>query len=223
MDKLEAVFFDLDGTLINTLGDISNSYNKALEKFGLEPHSESDYKKFLGNGSYVLCQRLCGEQHKDKAEELNSIAMKIYRDNSTEFSYPYEGIEDAVEVLASRGVYCCLLSNKPDEITQVIMDDFFPKDRFALVSGLKDGKKAKPDVDYLLEMCKELDVDPKNCIFLGDSQVDIHTARNANMKAVVCNWGFRDRSELEEEKPDLIIEDTADIASLPEIFINLER
>lgn len=223
MDKLEAVFFDLDGTLINTLGDISNSYNKALEHFGIEIHTESDYRSFVGNGSYVLCQRLCGEKHRDKVDLVNSIAQKIYKENPTEFSYPYEGIEDAVEVLESRGVKCCLLSNKPDAITQKIIDDFFPKERFELVSGLIEGKKAKPDEEYLLEMCKAIDVDPRNCIYLGDSEVDIQTARNANMKSVACSWGFRDLSVLEEADPDLIIEDTADIASLPEIFVKLDR
>lgn len=222
MDKLEAVFFDLDGTLINTLADISKSYNLALTKMNLPTYTESDYKRFVGNGSYVLCQRLCGVDNENKVEELDATAKQIYKDNPSELSKPYDGIEDAIEVLESRGIACCVLSNKPDDIVQQIVDDFFPKGRFKLISGLKDGKKAKPDVEYLLEMCKQLDVDHRNCIYIGDSSVDVATARNADMKSVACSWGFREREELEAAEPDLIIDDVADIASLPEIFINLE-
>lgn len=220
MKKLEAVFFDLDGTLLDTLGDISKSYNLALEQLGLKTYDKADYRNFVGNGSYVLCQRLCGEKNSDKVEILNEIAQKIYKDNPADVSRVYDGIDLATKVLVDSGIKVCVLSNKPDAITQKIIKHYFPDGRFALVSGLKEGNVAKPDPEHLLNMCKKINVDAQNCIYVGDSDVDVDTARNAGMMSVACSWGFKDRCVLESKHPDVILDNTQDIARLLDIFEN---
>lgn len=221
MDKLQAVFFDLDGTLVNTLSDIANAYNYALAQVGLPARTESDYKQFIGNGSKVLCERLCGE-HTDKVDEVNAIAVARYLEYCTEISDAYTGVQDAIEVLHSRGIKIAVLSNKPDALTKEIIGTYFYKSMFAHIRGLKDGEEPKPDTTVLLSMCEDMEVDPRECIFLGDSETDVHTAKNCNMKSVAVDWGYRSVAQLEEAGADIILEDTADIASLPEIFENIE-
>lgn len=222
MDKLQAVFFDLDGTLVNTIGDIASAYNYALEQVGLPLRTEDEYKRFAGNGSRVLCQRAVGEEHVSLADEVDSIAVRRYQEDCTGLSHTYEGIQDAIEVLHSRGIKLAVLSNKPDPLTQEIIKTFFPESMFELVRGLSEGDKAKPDATLLLQMCERMDAEPRECIFVGDSEVDVETARNANMKSVAVDWGFRSVEKLEEAGADIILEDTADIASLPEIFDNID-
>lgn len=222
MDKLQAVFFDLDGTLVNTLGDIASAYNYALEQVGLPIRTEDEYKGFVGNGSKVLSERIVGSNHLYLAEEVNKIAVRKYQEDCTGFSDSYAGIQDAIEVLHSRGIKLAVLSNKPDALTQEIVKTFFSQSMFELIRGLTDGEHAKPNPEQLLKMCKQMDVDPRDCIFVGDSSVDVETAKNANMISVAVDWGFRSVAELEEAGADVILEDTADIASLPEIFDNID-
>lgn len=220
MDKLEAVFFDLDGTLINTIGDIAYSYNKGLESMGLRQFSEQEYKQIVGRGSLNLCQNLTNHDE-NLAQDLHKIGVNFYMDSYNKNSYPYVGLDDAIEVLKTRGIKLAVLSNKPNELTKKIIYSYFPKNTFEMVYGLRDGFKPKPDADFLLEMCRELDVDPKNCIFVGDSEIDMQTAHNANMLAAGVLWGFRPE-EITEDSCDVIIEEPADLASLPEIFNNYE-
>ncbi len=222
MDKLQAVFFDLDGTLVNTIGDIASAYNYALEQVGLPLRTEDEYKLFVGNGSRVLSERIVGEAHQYLAGEVNNIAVAKYKEDCTGFSNTYDGIQDAIEVLHSRGIKLAVLSNKPDALTQEIIKTFFSKSMFQLIRGLSDGDAAKPDPSILLQMCEQMDVEPKESIFVGDSSVDVETAKNASMKSVAVDWGFRSVEELEAAGADIILEDTADIASLPEIFDNID-
>lgn len=221
MRKLEAVFFDLDGTLVNTITDLANAYNNALEKFGLPKRNEAEYKYFVGDGSLNCTIR--ASNNSELAPQINSAALEYYGEHLVDYSEPYTGVYDALEVLVNRGIKMAVLSNKPDFATKKIINTGFPKDTFAIVQGKEEDMKLKPDPKHLLSMCEEMDVDPKNCVFVGDTNVDMQTASNANMVAVGVEWGFRTIEELEENGADVILEEPAEISSLPEIFETIDN
>ncbi|NMD38905.1 MAG: HAD family hydrolase [Christensenellaceae bacterium] len=220
MRKLEAVFFDLDGTLVNTITDLANAYNYALEKLSLPKQNEADYKYFVGDGSLNCAIR--ASNNSELAHEVHRIALEYYDEHLIDYSEPYTGVYDAIEVLLNRGIKMAVLSNKPDFATKKIINTLFPKGTFVLVQGKEDTMKLKPNPSHLLSMCEEMDVDPRNCVFVGDTNVDMKTANNANMIAVGVEWGFRTIEELEQHGADVILEEPAEISSLPEIFETLD-
>lgn len=197
----KCVIFDLDGTLVNSLYDLGDSVNKALKKHGLPVHPYDAYKYFVGNGRAKLIERAMGESAKDK--ELLSKVTKDYDDDylvhCLDKTAPYNGVADMLKSLQQNGVKINVLSNKPDEFVKNMLDTLFSDIKFDIAWGKKAQYPTKPDPSSVLAILDELSVDKGDCLYVGDSNVDVITARNAGLDFCGVLWGFRTQEELENE------------------------
>jgi len=191
---VRAGIFDLDGTLIDSIGDIGGAMNAALAAHGLPVHPIAAYNRFVGDGVQKLVERALGGR-----DELADAVLAEYRREYAErllaTTVPYPGVLDAVDALAERGIALAVLSNKPQPATQRIVAALFPG-RFRVVYGERAGVPRKPDPTAALEIATALGVAPAETAFVGDTAVDMRTAVAAGMHAVGVLWGFRGRDEI---------------------------
>ena len=194
---ISTLIFDLDGTLLNTLEDIAISANKVLQTHGWKEHDVDAYKQFVGNGLYVLMQRIVPPETSDK-EILKGVETfnAIYEHGWNLRTEPYPYIIEMLKLFKSRGMRMAILSNKPDSFTQKCVSHYFSTIGFDFITGKKDMRPAKPDPTVTLEILETLAVAPEQALFVGDSSVDIQTGLNAGMNTVGVEWGFRTREEL---------------------------
>jgi phosphoglycolate phosphatase len=197
--KLKAVLFDLDGTLLDTLDDIADAVNQVLADRGLPTHKREAYRWFIGDGSRVLITRaLPADRRSDEDIDNGLAAFKdCYGRNWHQATRPYEGITRLVDMLRAAGTPMAVVSNKPHAFTETCCRHFFPELPFDFVIGQQDGRPVKPDPYQALQAATHLRMPPSDCLFLGDSGVDMETARQAGMFPVAALWGFRRRDELE--------------------------
>jgi len=204
----EAVLFDLDGTLLDTLGDIAGSANRALAACGLPTHPVDAYRLMVGEGVRKLIERSLPADRRD--EPTMAAVMEAYRQdysrNWAVTTRPYAGIADMLDALASRGLKLAVLSNKPDEFTRLCVAQLLPQWRFDMVLGASARYPHKPDPAAAIAIAQQLNIAPARFVYLGDSAVDMRTARAAGMYAVGALWGFRGRAELEAAGADCVIE-----------------
>lgn len=205
--KIKGIIFDLDGTLLNTLEDLGDSVNELLLRYNLSIHSIESYKKFVGNGVDVLIKRAFPEHI---LEKLNiKILVKelrdIYSQRLTKKTTVYNGISELLDYLTESGVCLNVLSNKPDYETKLLINYYFNNYKFNIIMGANDIFPKKPCPDAPLYIARENRITPQEIICLGDSDVDMQTAKNANMYAIGATWGFRDKYELLKNGADFII------------------
>lgn len=194
-----ALVFDLDGTVLNTLDDIGSACNAALNAFGLPEHPLKAYEQMVGNGFYILVKRALPEDltmPEERFLQLLATAKEAYSQNLCVHTQPYPGIPEALAHLSQKDVSLCVLSNKPEPMTQALIAHYFPSIPFARVYGGKDNVPLKPDPTRLLDMLAEIGCDPQKSLFIGDSSVDMMTAHAAHMTAIGVAWGFRGAKEL---------------------------
>ena len=191
----QAVLFDLDGTLTNTLEDIAFAMNRALRLHGLPEYPVDAYRYLVGNGAKVLAQRAVGE-HQEMAETVQQTYQAYYQEHSLVRTGPYDGIPELLEELQRRGVKLCVFSNKPDEDACRVVEYVFPQVDFAVVRGQMEGVPVKPDPAGALAAAKAAGVEPEEFLYLGDTDVDMRCARNAGMHPIGVTWGFRTAEEL---------------------------
>ena len=207
-----AIFFDLDGTLLDSVRDLADAANAALRAFKLPEHPVQAYNYFVGDGFEALIQRAAP---KDAAPELLQRLMRRakegYRQNWAHTSKPYQGIPEMLKELQNRNIPLAVLSNKPHEFTLLTMQHFFPAIRFARIQGSPPGLRAKPDPALALEMLQELGLEAQKVLFMGDTSVDMITAVNAGMIPVGVLWGFRTEEELREHGARLILGNAAEL------------
>lgn len=206
------VIFDLDGTLVDSLCDLGNACNEALERYGFPTHEIEKYRYFVGDGIVKLIERILPE---DARNEKNAADMKaafdeIYGKNYNKLTKPYEGITELVDELEKMGVLTAVASNKPDEFTKKIVAEMFGG-RFSYVSGKKDGVPKKPDPAIAVHIMDKLGVTAEETLFAGDSSVDMKTAANAGCDSIGCTWGFRTIEELKENNAVYIAHKPSDI------------
>ncbi len=209
--------FDLDGTLTDTLATISHYGNSALVKNGFDTIATDRYRYLVGDGRDVLIHRMLAESGLDTDENFLKVRTDYdngYENNMLYLTQPYDGIIPAIESLKDNGNTLAVLSNKPAGIVKSIINEMFPDGLFALVEGQRDGVPVKPDPQSALAIASELGFAPDECIFVGDTNVDIRTGKNAGMKTVGVLWGFRDRRELSEAGADVIIEKTSELTDI---------
>lgn len=190
---LRAVFFDLDGTLLDTLEDIATSANYALEAHGLAPHPVEAYKLFVGEGMRALMQKLASP---DLTESLLKVLKEHYATQWRATSVPYGGIEHLLEALTCKGVKVGILSNKADIFVKECVAHFFPDVPFCGVAGEKEGILRKPDPAGLFALLEGLHVSLEEVCFVGDTKTDMETAVRAGVEALGVSWGFREKEEL---------------------------
>ena len=200
------VIFDLDGTLLNTIGDLAAGCDHMLRLRNLPTHSFEDYCSFVGNGIMRLVERALPAEL--RTPEYVAAARRdfvaYYIDHIDLYTQPYEGIVELVNLLTKEGVKLAIASNKFQAGTDKLIKKFFPEIEFVMICGNREGVPLKPDtalVDMILEEGK---VEKSRCVMVGDSAVDIETAKRAGIISVGVSWGFRSRQELEKAGADHI-------------------
>ena len=207
-----AVFFDLDGTLLDSVRDLADATNSALRAFNLPEHPVHAYNYFVGDGFEMLIQRAAPENAEPELRQrVMEQAREAYRQNWAKTSKPYKGIPEMLAALQKRAMPLAVLSNKPHEFTLLTMRHFFPSIRFACIQGSPPGLKAKPDPALALTMLRELGLEAHKVLFMGDTNVDMLTAVNAGMIPVGVLWGFRPEEELRQHGARLVLSQPAEI------------
>ena len=211
----KAVIFDLEGTLLNTLADLADSCNYVLAAKGHQTYSVEQYKQFVGNGAAILMKRI--HPQGTSQEELDDSLAKFseyYSAHKDIKTAPYEGIPELLDQLKQTGIHLCVLSNKPHEISIQIVKEYFGESTFEIILGKSADFPVKPDPTSCLYLISQLGLERSEVLYVGDSNVDMQTARNAGLtKCGVC-WGFRSEAELKAEGADHLAHTTEDIYTL---------
>ena len=198
MQQYHTYIFDLDGTLLDTLDDLASAVNYALRTYGMPEHSRDAIRRFVGNGVRMLMIRAVpdGEQN-PKFEEVFETFRKYYMQHSLDTTRPYDGIPEMLSALRQRGCRLAVVSNKFDAATKELCKHFFPNTiEVAVGEHEAEGIRKKPAPDTVIEALSQLGVSSKNAVYVGDSDVDLETARNAALPCISVLWGFRDRDFL---------------------------
>ncbi len=213
----KAMIFDLDGTLADTVESIATAGNKALEACGFEPRPIEEYKYFAGNGADTLIHRAlqaAGDTADANYEKAYQIYKEFFKTDCTYKVKPFPGICELLKEAKERGIKLAVISNKPHENTKKVVYTLFGTETFDLVFGQRDQVPKKPDPFAVLEAAKEFGVQPEECMYIGDTNVDMMTGKAARMYTVGVLWGFRDREELEKNHADRIVERPRELLSI---------
>lgn len=194
-----AVLFDLDGTLLDTLGDLADSVNAALTSLGHPTHPVDAYKTFVGNGMEMLMRRALPEEIRDNKSEVEVGLSRLADEYSRRWgatTRPYPGVPELLSELQDLEVKVAVVTNKTDEFAKKTVKMLLPRGSVHLVIGAQPGLPLKPDPTGVLQAAKSFGMGPSHFVYLGDSGVDMQTAKNAGMLPVGALWGFRSREEL---------------------------
>jgi len=210
------IIFDLDGTLLDTIEDLANSVNFALNKFNFPTHKTEDYRFFIGNGVDKLLERALPEpkRNEDNLSMVKAEFLKCYYNHSDTFTKPYAGIVDLLVKLQQNGFKLAVASNKIHKATVDLTALFFSDIFFSDVLGQRDGFPTKPNPAILNEIIKNAGVDKLEVLYIGDSGVDVATAYNTGVDFVGVLWGFRPQNELEEVGAKVFVNDTDELFKL---------
>ena len=206
---IKLVIFDLDGTLIDTMEDIANACNYALEKCGYPVRRLDEYNMLVGRGIDNLFRGALPEGHKteEMVKQMRDWFVPYYNEHKCDFTKPYDGILETLESLSEAGLRFAVASNKYQEGTEELVKKFFGKYDFVKVLGQRDGKPIKPDPEIVYEiMGGAPDITIDEVLYCGDSDVDMQTGLGAKVKTVGVTWGFRTREELEAYNPLTLID-----------------
>ena len=208
--------FDLDGTLLDTLTDLANATNRALEEQGFPVHPVDVYRHFIGDGVVRLMERVLPPGSRDPAhvEAGGRLMKEAYATCWAEHSRPYPGIKSLLDKLSQMPMPMAILSNKPDEFAQAMVKTLLPDWEFSIVRGALPDVPIKPDPMGALDMLHQLGVMPSQCLYVGDTNTDMQTAVNAGMVPVGVAWGFRDEQELIESGAQTILQRPDELMSL---------
>ena len=214
--KLNAVIFDLDGTLLDTLRDIGEAMNRALKSLGYPTYPISAYRQFVGEGATVLAEKVLppDEKNKDNILLLRDIFIKDYRSNWKTHTRPYPGIEELLDALTLQRVPMAVFSNKPHYFTKACVDTFLSRWRFELVLGEGEGCPRKPDPTGALRIASSMGRAPHEVLFVGDTKIDMETAKSAGMRPCGVTWGFRTRDELLAHGAAFIVDHPMEIEAI---------
>lgn len=210
--EIKAVIFDLDGTLADTLADLTNSVNYALSEFGFPKRSADEVRSFVGNGvrrlinlsvPYGTPENIC--------EDCLGVFKKHYEKNSCVNTKPYDGVCEILEYLKNKGIKTAVVTNKVHWAAEEIVGHFF-EGFIDVTAGQVDGAAQKPEPDGIFYVLKKLGISKENAVYVGDSEVDCLTAHNAGIPCIGVTWGFRDREVLELNGAEFIVDVPAEIA-----------
>ncbi|MEG0855180.1 MAG: HAD-IA family hydrolase [Terrisporobacter sp.] len=208
------LIFDLDGTLLNSLDDLANSVNYALEKLNLPTRSNEDIQSFVGNGIEKLIELSIPEKTSyDKFAKCLFLFKNNYSKNMMVLTKPYDGIIDLLKYLKEKNYKIAIVSNKFQEGVTDLNNHYF-SEYIQVAIGKSPDRRKKPYPDAVFTAIDELGVSIENCLYIGDSEVDIQTAKNTNLKSVGVTWGFRDKESLKNLGADYIIDTPEDLLSI---------
>ncbi len=211
--KYKTLIFDLDGTLLNTLDDLASSVNYAMRKCGFCERTLDEVRRFIGNGVEVLIRRAVPEgTTEEEYKETLAVFKEHYKRNSRNKTAPYDGITELLAKLKQNGYNLAIVSNKVDFAVKDLRDEFFDG-LIDVAIGDSDATRTKPEPDMVYKAIEELGADRNECVYIGDTDVDIETAKNSDMDCISVSWGFRSRAELEGYGAQMIADTTEDILS----------
>ncbi len=210
------VIFDLDGTLLDTIADLGQACNHALQAMGYPTHELQSYPFMVGNGITRLIERALPPQARDQATvmEARQHFLSYYGPHCMDLTRPYPGIPQLLTDLTERGILLAVASNKYQEAVTRLISRYFPLIPWVAVEGQRDPRPTKPDPAIVHDIMHKARVEPSQVLYVGDSGVDMDTARNASLESVGVTWGFRPESELREHSAIHIAHTPADIAAL---------
>ena len=214
MKKL--AIFDLDGTLLNTIADLAQSTNYALQTLGYPTHEEKAYKFMVGNGINKLFERALpeGEKSAENILRMRAEFIPYYDIHNADKSCPYPGICELLEVMQQKGIILAVASNKYQSATEKLVAHYFPQVHFAAVFGQREGIQPKPNPTVIEDILSLTHINREEVLYIGDSGVDMQTAINADVTACGVLWGFRPQSELEAFHPTYLVNKAEEILSL---------
>lgn len=213
--KFKGIIFDLDGTLVNSLEDISDAMNKVLQGLNFPTHTYETYQYFIGSGLRNLVSKALPSTNNsdDQIEICFECMINEYREMCTIKTKPYDGIVELLENLTSQNIKMAVFSNKADELTKKIASEIFPN-HFDQVVGLSTEALKKPNPFKALEIGKKWNLKPEEILFVGDSDIDMQTAVNANIFPVGVTWGYRTEDELIESGATIVINSPSELLQL---------
>lgn len=214
---IKAFIFDLDGTLTDTMESLAYSVGETLKEMGLSSITKEQCRSFVGNGAvYLLDQsiRAAGNTDGSRLDEAVEIYKRIFDENCTYHVTTYEGIMTMIKELRERGIKLAVLSNKPHRQTVKVVEEIFGREAFAAVCGQQEGIPRKPSPEGIYAILKMLDVSKEECLYAGDSEVDIATGIRAGVRTAGVAWGFRTRRQLEEAGAQVIVQKPEELLEL---------
>ena len=213
--KIEAIIFDLDGTLLDTLEDLAASMNRVLESKKFPPHPVNSYLNLIGDGARMLAQRALPEKERNEYQinKTHRAFENDYRDNWGFHTGLYQGIAEMLDQLTERRLKLSILSNKPHEFTLITSRYFLSKWNFECVFGQREEVPKKPDPAGIFEISEHLKVPSEQMVYLGDSGVDMQTARAGGCYAMGVTWGFRESKELLDSGAEQLISQPLELIS----------
>lgn len=212
----KVVIFDLDGTLVDSVQGIKYSMNNVLRKLHLPCHDTEAYAQFLGEGLKRLAYKVLPKafQTEEKAERCYQLMLEEYAENWAVGMRVYDNIELLLDALTERKLQLAINTNKNDEMTQAIVKQYLSKWDFVSVIGYNQNNPRKPDPYGAISISQVCDVLPNECIYVGDTEVDIETAINAGMCGVAVSWGFRTEAQLNKNSPKIMISDPLELLEI---------
>ena len=212
---IKGIIFDLDGTLIDTLEDIGNSVNAVLEDYAFPTYEIVDYRKMVGRGFRSLIEKampdgLKSEQYDEALEKFTYYYDKYYMDTTK----AYEGIKELLNNLQNQGIKVAINSNKRNDYAQKLAAYIFEGVDFTAVLGSRENVANKPDPTTALEIIDLMGFEKNEVLYVGDSETDIKTAKNAGLKVIAVSWGFSDLEKIEVLNPDFIVNKPAEILEI---------
>ena len=210
--------FDLDGTLLNTIGDLAVGCDHMLSLRGLPTHTYEEYCSFVGNGIMRLVERALPEELRtaDYIKSARRDFVDFYIEHIDAHTVPYEGMVELINLLQQRCAKLAVASNKFQAGTEKLIKKFFPSIEWVEICGNREGVPLKPDTALVDMILEKAGIEREGCVMIGDSGVDIQTARNAGIRSVGVSWGFRSREELEENGADYIADNADELLQILE-------
>lgn len=209
--KYNTVIFDLDGTLLDTLVDLADAVNYSLVKMGFPERTYKEIGRFLGNGTRQLLKQSVPENTpEDVFEECLKIYLDYYPNNLANKTAPYDGIIETLDKLKESDYKIAVVSNKFDSAVKELCEKYF-SDYLEVAIGETKEIKRKPAPDTVYEAMKQLDANKEECVYVGDTEVDVQTSKNAGIPCIGVTWGFRDREVLEKEGAKYIVDKPEEI------------
>lgn len=212
--KYELLIFDLDGTILETLQDLYESVNYALKSNGLPERTLREVRAFVGNGIKNLMIRSCPDgSSQETVDKMHESFVEHYKEHKADNTAPYEGVVELLKRLKDKGYVLAVVSNKDDNAVKPLCEKFFP-DIFDITLGNSPFVKRKPDPDMVNKVMEKFGKTISNTVYIGDSEVDIETARNAKLPCITVTWGFRDEPDLEKCGATVFAHDMQELENL---------
>ena len=216
----KVILFDLDGTLLYTLGDLAWCTNTVLAAHGYPTHPEESFRIFVGDGACnQITRALPKGTNPATIDVLLNEYLELYAQHSIERTHPYDGIVELLAALKAQGYTLAVASNKPHARTVEVIEHYFPN-TFDCVRGHLDGTPVKPDPGIVFDVLTAVGAERRDCFYVGDTATDVHTAKNAGVHCAGVLWGFRDAKELTGAGADVLCKDPDALKTAIETYFN---